>query len=210
MGIFDDFLLNENKKEYKIKLNNFLDNNEYIPSKEDIYRAFLLTPFENTKVVILGQDPYPNKEDACGLAFSASGIPASLRNIFKELNNDLNIDIPKTGDLTSWAKQGVLLLNTVLTTKPNESLSHKNIGWEIFSSNYIKLLNDKKDHLVFILWGNNAIKYEYLIDKSKHLIISSSHPSPLSARVSFFNSKPFSKTNNYLVKHGIKEIDWQL
>jgi uracil-DNA glycosylase len=210
---FEIFLTNQNTQVYKKNLDSLLDNDSrlILPSKNLWFRAFELTPFEETKVVILGQDPYPNEADACGLAFSSnSRIPLSLRNIFKELHNDLNLDIPKSGNLEPWASRGVLLLNTILTTTLNESLAHKGYGWEIFTFEYLKLLNAMRSNLVFILWGNNAIRYAPHLDSKKHLIITSSHPSPFSARVSFFNSKPFSRCNDYLIKHGIKPIDWSL
>ncbi|MDR2867702.1 MAG: uracil-DNA glycosylase [Acholeplasmatales bacterium] len=209
---FEDFLKTENEKEYKKQLDAFLDKEEKVilPAQEDWYKAWRLTPFAQTKAVILGQDPYPNKIDACGLAFSCTRITKSLNNIFLEYSNDLNLARPSSGDLSSWASQGVLLLNTILTTQEGISLSHRNKGWEIFVGHYLQLLNQEKEHLVFILWGKNAQTYRSYIDETKHLVISSSHPSPLSARHSFFQSKCFSKTNAYLLSHHLTAIDWRL
>jgi len=209
---FEDFLEEENRKAYKIELDLFLNQNQnnLIPPKDKWHKAFELCPFSDTKVVILGQDPYPNIIDAQGLAFSSPRITKSLFNIFTELKNDYNYPIPKSGNLEKWAKQGVLLLNTILTTFIGQRLSMQNKGWEEFTLNYILKLNEQKNHLVFILWGNNAIMYEKFIDISKHFVIKSSHPSPLSAYISFFGSKPFSKTNEYLSLHNIAPIDWDL
>jgi len=211
------FFSDESKKEYFIKLNKFLLEEEnknlvILPKKEDWYKAFVLTPFDETKVVILGQDPYPNKIDAMGLAFSSlnSKTPKSLYNIKLELESDLNIKCSFSNDLSSWAKQGILLLNTILTTIEGVMNAHKNIGWEVFTLNYIKLLNELKFNLVFILWGNNAIKYEKYIDINKHLVLKSAHASPLSAYRGFFGSKPFSKTNTYLISKNIEPIDWSI
>ena len=182
------------------------------PEYKNIFKALELTPYEKVKVVILGQDPYHGEGEANGLAFSLNEsvkITPSLRNIFKELKNDLNVD--KTNkDLSSWAKQGVLLLNTILTVEKDIPLSHKNIGWEKITDYLIKYISDNKSNVVFILWGNNAIKKECLIDNNKHLILKSVHPSPLSASRGFFGSKPFSKTNEYLKKNNQSVIDWSL
>lgn len=214
---WDYFFNLEKNKDYYKKLINFLDE-EYInycvnPLKENIFKAFELTTFENTKVVIIGQDPYPNIKYATGLAFSVNkdcDIPKSLLNIFKELKNDLNINIPNHGDLTKWAIQGVLLLNRVLTVRRNEANSHKNKGWEEFTLNIVKYLNDYKNNLVFLLWGNNAINLEKYIDNKKHFIIKSAHPSPLSYYRGFENSKPFSRCNNYLKSKNLNQIDFDL
>ncbi|MDR2828632.1 MAG: uracil-DNA glycosylase [Acholeplasmatales bacterium] len=215
MKSFDEFLKNEEKSDYFKKLMVFLDNEKrtIVPNKKDWYKAFYLTSAKNTKVVILGQDPYPNIFHASGLAFSTSNtiIPQSLKNIFKELTNDINIDLPKSGDLSLWAKEGVLLLNTILTTVNDVRLAHKNKGWEIFTSNYIKELSQYKSNIVFILWGNNAIKYEQFINKNNnHLIIKSSHPSMLSAQKGFNGSHPFSRTNTFLIENNILPINWSL
>lgn len=185
----------------------------HFPQKEDIFRALTLTPFNKVRVVILGQDPYHNENQANGLAFSVSKdvkIPPSLRNIYKELNNDLSIEIPKHGDLTKWALEGVLLLNSILTVEPHKPASHRNIGWEEYTDDIIKRINKEKQNIVFILWGNYAQEKGKHIDELKHFIIKSPHPSPFSARKGFFGSKPFSRCNNYLKKNRIKEIDWGL
>ncbi len=209
-------LNDEFKKPYYLNLKNFLqkeyDNKIIYPPKEDIFKALELTSYKDTKVIILGQDPYHEKNQAQGLAFSVNEnvkIPPSLKNIYKELKNDLNCYIPNNGNLTKWAKQGVLLLNDILTVEEHKALSHKNKGWEIFTLEIIKKLNEKEKPLVFILWGNNAIKKEKYIN-NKHLIIKSAHPSPLSVNKGFFNSKPFSKTNDFLIKNNLKPIDWQI
>lgn len=209
-------LNDEFKKPYYLNLKSFLqkeyDNKIIYPPKEDIFKALELTSYKDTKVIILGQDPYHEKNQAQGLAFSVNEnvkIPPSLKNIYKELKNDLNCYIPNNGNLTKWAKQGVLLLNDILTVEEHKALSHKNKGWEIFTLEIIKKLNEKEKPLVFILWGNNAIKKEKYIN-NKHLIIKSAHPSPLSVNKGFFNSKPFSKTNDFLIKNNLKPIDWQI
>jgi uracil-DNA glycosylase len=205
----------ESKKEYFIKLNNFIqseiDNKEIYPPMEDTFNAFKLTPFNEVKVVIIGQDPYHGKGQAHGLAFSVNEgikVPPSLRNIFKELHNDLGITPRNNGNLTEWAKQGVLLLNTILTVEAHKPLSHKNKGWEIFTNKIISELNKDESPKVFILWGNNAIKKSDLITNPNHLIITTSHPSPLSARHSFFGSKIFTKTNDFLERGQLGKIDF--
>ncbi len=183
------------------------------PPSPLIFNAFNLTPFDDVKVVILGQDPYHNVGQAHGLAFSVpDGIqkPPSLQNIFKELNQDLGIPIPEHGNLEKWAKEGVLLLNASLTVRAHEAASHAKIGWQRFTDAAIKALSDKKQNLVFILWGNCAIAKENLIDHNKHLILKTVHPSPLSASRGFFGCHHFSKTNEYLINHNIKPIDWSL
>lgn len=183
------------------------------PPSPLIFNAFNLTPFDDVKVVILGQDPYHNVGQAHGLAFSVpDGIqkPPSLQNIFKELYQDLNIPIPMNGNLEKWAKEGVLLLNASLTVRAHEAASHAKIGWQRFTDAAIKALSDKKQNLVFILWGNYAIAKENLIDHNKHLILKTVHPSPLSASRGFFGCHHFSKTNEYLINHNIKPIDWSL
>ncbi len=183
------------------------------PPKELIFRALELTPFENIKVVILGQDPYHGEGEANGLAFSVNKgvkLPPSLRNIYEELKSDMGIKIPNHGDLTSWAKQGVLLLNSVLTVEKDKPASHRNIGWEEYTDSIIKKISDKKENIVFILWGKYAQSKKAFIDERKHLVISSPHPSPFSANKGFFGSKPFSKTNTYLKSKGKKEIDWRI
>jgi len=189
-----------------------VEQQEYniFPPNKDVFNAFLYTPWEDVKVVILGQDPYHTKGFAMGLAFGvtpSTPIPKSLINIYKELEDDLGI-IRKNGCLIDWAEQGVLLLNTSLTVREGIPGSHSDIGWEQFTDNIIQTLSNEKEHLVFVLWGNHAIKKQKLIDNSKHYILTSPHPSPLSAHKGFFGSKPFSKTNAYLVEHKIPEITW--
>ena len=183
------------------------------PEKENIFNALKMTPYEKVKVVIVGQDPYHGEGEAHGLSFSVQKgikIPPSLTNIFKELKSDLNIDAPSCGDLTKWAEEGVLLLNAVLTVKKDRAASHKKIGWEKLTDYIIKLLNEKEEPVVFILWGNFAKEKSVYITNKHHLIISSPHPSPFSASYGFFGSKPFSKTNEFLKANNLKEIDWKL
>lgn len=184
------------------------------PPQSDIFNAFKLTEFDQVKVVILGQDPYHNVNQAHGLAFSVQkGIitPPSLKNIYKELANDLpNFQIPQHGYLTAWAKQGVLLLNTVLTVRAHQAHSHANIGWETFTDRVIEQLNQHREHLVFLLWGSHAQKKGHHIDPKRHLILKTVHPSPLSAHRGFFGCQHFSQTNHYLIQHGIEPINWQI
>ena len=192
-----------------------IKNSEYsrnicFPPKKQIFRALELTPFDEVKVVILGQDPYHNDFQANGLCFSVSDMvpaPPSLKNIYKELESDLNIK-KNTNDLASWALQGVLLLNTTLTVKAHEANSHKDLGWEQFTDFIIKEISTHKENIVFVLWGAYAQKKSQLIDSQKHLIIKTAHPSPLSAHRGFLGSKPFSKINNYLSKHQKAIINW--
>ena len=179
----------------------------------DLYNCFRYTQFKDLKVVLLGQDPYHNVGQAHGLCFSVQeGIqkPPSLENIFKELKSDLNCEIPKSGNLTKWANEGVLLMNTSLTVRAHQANSHSKSGWAWFTDSVIKLISEQKEHVVFILWGGNARSKKGLIDESKHLILESVHPSPLSAYNGFFGCKHFSKTNEYLQKHGKTPIDWDL
>lgn len=186
---------------------------EVFPASSLIFNAFNLTPFDNVKVVILGQDPYHNIGQAHGLAFSVPDNiqkPPSLQNIFKELNQDLGTPIPTHGNLEKWAKEGVLLLNASLTVRAHMAASHAKIGWQRFTDATIKALSDKKQNLVFILWGNYAIAKENLIDHNKHLILKTVHPSPLSASRGFFGCHHFSLTNKYLAEHNITPIDWSL
>lgn len=180
------------------------------PPREQIYTAFELTSFENVRVVILGQDPYHGEGQSHGLAFSVNEgvkIPPSLRNMYKELEDDLGI-VRKTGSLRDWAKEGVLLLNTVLTVDAHDANSHRGLGWEPFTDGIIKHVSDNLEHVVFILWGKPAQQKEKLIDTSKHCIIKSTHPSPLSAYRGFFGTKPFSRTNEYLEKNGRRPVNW--
>ena len=209
---WDVILKDEMDKSYFKYIKKFIKeerlNKTIYPSASDLFNAFKLTDFKDIKVVILGQDPYHGEKEAMGLSFSVRrGVrtPPSLRNIFKELKDDLNIKRENT-DLSDWARQGVFLLNTVLTVEKDRANSHKDIGWEIFTDYVIKQINDKLNNVVFILWGRQARDKKKLITNSNHLIIESAHPSPLSAYNGFFGSKPFSKTNNYLKKHGKSEI----
>jgi uracil-DNA glycosylase len=182
------------------------------PAPRNIFRAFELTPFDKVEVVILGQDPYHGQNQAVGLSFAVGPgvqVPPSLQNIYKELAADLGEPVKnKTGDLERWAKQGVLLLNATLTVQAHKAGSHQGKGWEQFTDAVIRMLSDKKKNLVFILWGNYAKQKGAHIDRTKHLVIESAHPSPFSAFSGFFGSKPFSKTNEYLVEHNKKPIDW--
>lgn len=207
----------ETKKEYWHTLVDFVNQErtkgKVFPKTSDVFKALHLTPYSEVKVVILGQDPYHNDSQAMGLSFSVPedvALPPSLQNIYKELKTDLGIDAPKNGDLTSWAMQGVLLLNAVLTVRAHQAASHQGQGWELFTDAVLKAVNDKEDHVVFVLWGGFARKKRALINTSKHTIIESAHPSPLSAHNGFFGSKPFSKTNIALEAHGQKPIDWSL
>ncbi|WP_293982680.1 uracil-DNA glycosylase [uncultured Clostridium sp.] len=212
-----NYLSSEFEKDYYKNLRSFLKN-EYnstviYPNMHDIFNALHFTSYADTKVVILGQDPYHGPNQAHGLSFSVNpGVktPPSLLNIYKELHSDLNCYIPNNGYLKKWADQGVLLLNTVLTVRAGEANSHKNKGWEEFTTQVIKALNKKETPVVFILWGNNAISKESLITNPKHFIIKSVHPSPLSASRGFFGSRPFSKTNEFLISTNQKPIDWQI
>ena len=183
------------------------------PSDDQVFHAFELTPVSKVKVLVLGQDPYPTRGHAHGLAFSVQPTvapPASLRNIFKELNNDLGIPAPTTGILSAWAEQGVLLMNTVLTVREGEANSHQKQGWEKLTDSIIERLSERDTPIVFVLWGKPAQKKESLIDTSKHAVIQSAHPSPLSATRGFFGSKPFSQINQLLKKMGKTQIDWRL
>ena len=181
------------------------------PPMYDIFNALKLTPPEKVKAVILGQDPYHNEGQAMGLSFSVPegiDVPPSLVNMFKELKAELNVEPKKSGDLSGWAKQGVLLLNTVLTVRAHQANSHKGKGWEQFTDGIIKKISEKKEHVVFLLWGANARSKKALIDQSKHLILECAHPSPLSAYNGFFGCGHFKKTNDYLLKFGKQPIDW--
>lgn len=211
---WDLVLKKEYNKSYFKKLRSFLKEeyscNECYPLKKEIFNSLLYTNYEDVKVVILGQDPYHGKGEANGFCFSVRNTvkrPPSLNNIFKELEQDLGIR-RENNDLTDWAKQGVLLLNSVLTVVKDTPLSHKNQGWEIFTDSIIKKINDKDSTVVYILWGSYARSKKVLITNPKHHIIESAHPSPLSACRGFFGSKPFSKTNEILIKNNMKPIDW--
>lgn len=198
-------------------LESFIDEErrtqQVFPEQGNVFSAFDLTPYDEVRVVILGQDPYHDDGQAHGLSFSVKPgvrIPPSLRNIFKELNADLGCRIPEVGCLEPWAAQGVLMLNTVLTVRAHEANSHRKRGWEEFTDAVIRKLNEKQSPLVFLLWGNPAQKKRELIDQDRHSIIASAHPSPLSASRGFFGSKPFSRVNAILRQHGEQGIDWQL
>ena len=211
---WDIILEEELKKDYFKKLGIFVESEykqkQIFPPYENIFDALRFTDYDNVKVVILGQDPYHGLGEAHGLSFSVrKGIkmPPSLLNIFKELKSDLGIERTNT-DLTDWAKQGVLLLNSIMTVDKDKPLSHKNKGWEIFTDNIIKLLNERQVPVIFILWGNFARSKKALITNPRHKIIESAHPSPLSASRGFFGSKPFSKTNTYLKEMNIETIKW--
>lgn len=214
---WDELLCEEFKKEYYLKLREFLKieyaNYRIFPSMYDIFNALKYTDYKDVKVVILGQDPYHEIGQAHGLCFSVLDhvpLPASLKNIFKELTTDLNIPYPKTGNLTKWAKQGVLLLNTVLTVREHYANSHKNKRWEIFTNQVIELLNQRDESIIFVLWGNDAKQKKSLITNPKHFILTASHPSPLSAFNGFFGCKHFSKINEILQKNHQLPIDWSL
>jgi uracil-DNA glycosylase len=210
-------LSDEFKSPYFFELKKFLleekKNFTIYPPGSDIFAAFNYTPFDQVKVVILGQDPYHGPGQANGLCFSVrDGIPfpPSLRNIFKELHADLGMEIPRSGNLEHWARQGVLLLNATLTVRASQAGSHQNRGWENFTDRVIFTISETREHVVFVLWGKYAQNKELLIDGSRHHIIKSAHPSPFSADRGFFGSKPFSQTNAYLVQQGIAPIDWTL
>ncbi|MFG1484000.1 uracil-DNA glycosylase [Halobacteriovorax sp. HFRX-2_2] len=210
-----NFLKAEFQKEYMISLSEFLDSEEEViyPRPEEFFAALNLTPLENVKVVILGQDPYHGEGQAHGLSFSVKKgvkIPPSLRNIYKELNGDLGLDIPEHGYLEEWAKQGVLLLNNCLTVRKAQAGSHHKKGWEKFTAKIIDIINEHCENVVFILWGGPAQKKGKNIDETKHLVIKSPHPSPLSSYRGFFGSKPFSQANAYLIEHNRKAISWQI
>lgn len=186
---------------------------EIFPEPNDIFNAFALTPLHKVKVVILGQDPYHGEGQAHGLCFSVKpgvDIPPSLLNIYKELQYDMGCEMPNNGYLVKWAEQGVLMLNTVLTVRAHQANSHRGIGWEEFTDAAIRILNKQNRPIVFILWGRPAQMKKSMLDNPNHLILESSHPSPLSAYRGFFGSRPFSKTNEFLCQHGEKPIDWQI
>ncbi len=208
----------EFQKDYMKDLKSFLKSQKdakktIYPNGDQYFEALNLTPFEKVKVVIIGQDPYHGPGQAHGLSFSVQdGIrfPPSLQNIFKELQSDLMVDKPKSGNLQKWSEQGVLLLNAVLTVEDGNAGAHQGKGWELFTDSIIQALNKEKENLVFILWGSYAQKKGAFIDRTKHLALESVHPSPLSSHRGFFGSKPFSKTNAYLKANGVDPIDWSL
>lgn len=214
---WDALLADEIKKDYYLQLREFLKQ-EYstrtiYPPMLDIFNALRYTSYSDVRAVILGQDPYHGAGQAHGLCFSVKkgvAVPPSLQNIFKELYNDLEIMPPPHGELTSWAESGVLLLNSVLTVRENSANSHKGKGWEIFTDRIISLLNERETPIVFILWGGNARAKARLVTNSRHLVLESAHPSPLSAYNGFFGCRHFSKTNEFLHSKGLSQIDWKI
>lgn len=216
-GDWFEALRGEFRKEYYKKLFDKV-NEEYhsrliFPPANDVFNAFHLTPLKEVKAVILGQDPYHGENQAHGLCFSVKPgveIPPSLVNIYKELHDDLGCSIPNHGYLTKWAKQGVLMLNTVLTVRAHQANSHRGIGWEEFTDAAIRVLNEQDRPIVFILWGRPAQMKKSMLDNPNHLILEAPHPSPLSAYRGFFGSKPFSQANRFLEEHGVEPIDWQI
>lgn len=216
---WSDILAEEKQKPYFKQILDFLANETssgkvIFPLKENIFNAFKYTELDNLKIVILGQDPYHNYNQAHGLAFSVQkeiDVPPSLRNMYKELSNSLEgFDIPDHGCLTKWAEQGVFLLNTTLTVEAHKANSHKDIGWQIFTDTVIEKISRHKEHVVFMLWGSHARKKKNLIDSSKHLILESTHPSPLSAHRGFLGCNHFKMANEYLNSIGKPMIDWNL
>ena len=214
---WDDLLADEFKKDYYIKLRGFLkseyQNHKIYPDMYDIFNALKWTAYKDTKVVILGQDPYHEVNQAHGLAFSVKvgvNIPPSLLNMYKELHNELGLYIPNNGYLEKWARQGVMLLNSSLTVREGLANSHRNKGWEIFTSSIIERLNERDDPVIFLLWGNNAKEKNALITNQKHYVLTAAHPSPLSASRGFFGCGHFKKTNELLIQMGKQPIDWQI
>lgn len=214
---WETFFETETQKEYYPKLMQFLEK-EYMektiyPPKEDLFSVFRLCPYDNVKVVVLGQDPYHQPNQAHGLAFSVRKgvkVPPSLKNIYKELKSDLDIDAPSHGYLEEWARQGVFLLNAIMSVEAGKAGSHRKKGWETFSDDVIQVLNEHEQPLVFLLWGNWAKEKAKLITNPNHLVLSSPHPSPLSAYQGFFGTKPFSTINTFLEEKGRGAIDWKL
>lgn len=214
---WEEFLTNEFRQSYFIRMSDILDGvyskQTIYPPRTDIFNAFLYTPLEQVKVVILGQDPYHQTNQAHGLCFSVNPdipFPPSLRNIFKELVSDIGCETPQSGCLVEWAKQGVFLLNTYLSVEENKPLSHSKLGWETFTDHVLQHLNRQDQVIVFILWGNKAQQKASFLNNPKHYILKAPHPSPLSAYHGFFGSKPFSKTNQYLIAQGLDPIEWCL
>ncbi len=218
MSSWKELLKNEKSSEYFQKLLSYVESRRQqgvtvYPPKDKVFEAFKLTDFDSIRVVILGQDPYHGANQAHGLCFSVQKgvrIPPSLQNIYKELHADLEIDIPKHGFLESWAKQGVFMLNTVMTVEAGQANSHRNRGWETFTDQVIKIINEHSPHVVFLLWGSPAHKKAALIDQTKHTVLKAVHPSPLSAYRGFLGSKHFSQTNVALEEHGQTAIDWAI
>lgn len=217
MMYWEDFLKREFKEDYFIQLSDFLkeaySTRTIYPKRDDVFNAFAYTKYEELKVVIIGQDPYHQPHQAHGLCFSVNPgitIPPSLKNIYKELSDDMGCSMPETGCLIPWAKQGVLLLNSILTVEDSKPLSHQNKGWETFCDHVLIECDKSEKPIVFILWGKQAQSKEKLLHNPNHLVLKSVHPSPLSAYNGFFGSKPFSKTNDFLVKNGRSPINWCL
>ncbi|MCI0573711.1 MAG: uracil-DNA glycosylase [Myxococcaceae bacterium] len=214
---WEEALAAERRKPYFKALSDFLvherSRHTVYPSEADLFSAFRLTPLSEVRVLILGQDPYHGKDQAHGLAFSVKpGVPPppSLQNIFKELHDDLGVPVPKHGHLAHWAKQGVLLLNAVLTVRAGQANSHQGKGWELFTDAAIRAVNAKTDPVVFVFWGRYAQRKVKLVDSSRHFVLVGAHPSPLSANQGFLGSRPFSRINTYLREHGRPPIDWAL
>ena len=217
MNHFKDIIEEESQKDYYKKLHEFVykayEEHTIFPEKKNIFAALKYTPYENVKVVILGQDPYHGLGEAHGMAFSVCPgikIPPSLQNIYKELHEELGCYIPNNGYLMKWARQGVLLLNSVLTVQKDLPASHRGIGWEAFTDKIIEEVNKKEDPVVFMLWGNFAKSKASLITNSKHLVLTAAHPSPFSARYGFFGCNHFKKANEFLKENGREPIDWQI
>lgn len=213
---WDSFLAEENRKSYFAQLENTIaserERHLVHPKIEDVFRAFQTTPLHDTRVLLLGQDPYHGDNQAHGLSFSVprgTPLPPSLRNIMKERHDDIGLDMPQHGDLTSWAQQGVLLLNSTLTVRHKEAGSHQGFGWETFTDAVISLLNEQSTRVVFVMWGNSAQSKEHLITTPHHVVLKAPHPSPLSAHKGFFGSRPFSRINAALTEVGSKAIDWE-
>lgn len=214
---FKTIIEHERQQPYYQELEQFVSH-EYAtktiyPPRNRVFHCFHFKDYNDVKVVIIGQDPYHEEHQANGLAFSVERgvrIPPSLVNIYKEAHDDVGIEIPTHGDLSAWANQGVLLLNTVLTVRAHQANSHKGKGWEVFTNHMIEMMNQREKPIVFILWGRQAMDKEVMIDTRKHCVIKSAHPSPLSAYRGFFGSKPFSKTNAFLMEKGIEPIDWRI
>lgn len=211
--LFDIFWNSSQGKQLQDKVDFAYANSQVYPPRDELFKAFELTPLDQVKVVILGQDPYHGPGQANGLAFSVHPflpLPPSLRNIYHELENDLAVSCPNHGDLQTWADQGVLLLNTCLTVEAGKAHSHKKFGWENFTQFIIKEISRSQEHVVFILWGNHAQTYKKYIDCQRHKVIESTHPSPLSAYRGFFGSRPFSKANADLIEWGLTPIQWRI
>ena len=210
--VLKDIFESDNFRYLIIKVNEEYKNNTCFPIKQEVFNAIKLTPYNKVKVVIVGQDPYHGVGEAHGLSFSVlcKKLPPSLQNIYKELYNDLGIKPSNSGNLSCWAKEGVLLLNSILTVEKDKPLSHKNLGWQEITDEIIKRIEKKDEVVVYILWGNFAKSKKYLINNPKHFVIESAHPSPFSANYGFFGSKPFSRTNKILMDNGLKPINWEV